>query len=67
MMSHLLLHQIFELSDLLRVFRVAGDVLFIKERLETKEEDTSCAGSCVSINNTITGCNPKGSGASLPV
>lgn len=51
-MSHLLLHQIFELCDLLRVFRVAGDVLFIKERLEMKEEDTSCASrSCVSINN----------------
>lgn len=34
--SHLLLHQIFELCDLLRVLRVAGDVLLIEERLETE-------------------------------
>ncbi len=35
--SHLLLHQVFELCDLLCVFRMAGDVLLIKEGLNTQE------------------------------
>lgn len=43
--SHLLLHQIFELSDLLRVFRVAGDVLLIEERLETETKGMKVAVS----------------------
>lgn len=36
--SHLLLHQVFKLCDLLSVFRVARDVLLIKESLQTKEK-----------------------------
>lgn len=63
MVSHLLLHQIFELCDLLRVFRVAGDVLFIKERLEMKEDDTSCTV----IINTIAVCQVRLCHRALPV
>lgn len=38
---HLLLHQVFKLCDLLSVFRVARDVLLIKESLQTKEKKQS--------------------------
>lgn len=34
---HLLLHQVFELCDLVGVLGVAGDVLLIKESLEKEE------------------------------
>lgn len=34
---HLLLHQVLQLRDLLRVVRVAGDVILIEERLATEK------------------------------
>ena len=37
-MRHLLLHQVFELCDLLCVVRVAGDVLLVKECLVTQKK-----------------------------
>lgn len=38
--SHLLLHQVFELRDLLCVLRVAGNVLLVEESLVTKNKQT---------------------------
>lgn len=55
--SHLLLHQVFELRDLVRVFRVAADVVLIKERLVEQEEDqdlfTTTKYVCVSSGRFV--------------
>lgn len=53
---HLLLHQVFELCDLVCVFGVAGDVLLIKESLSHRKTNRLCKSIIIKSPNNLLLC-----------